>query len=195
MEIKWEVKSSSWNTIFGALLSGLGFLHLYAFESLHFFVTEQHVVHITWDIMNLIKCIPSDCGKGTPQSEVHGSGPVTKHLFVTVHTETASEIESKLLETFIVIGHGSAPKHGQASQVFSFFSFDTSIFCFILQIYQSERERRKKTFHPSGMERHCYRSQLMPGLPCREGGRPSLIYPHVRCGAFKIPGAALLLSV
>lgn len=192
MEIKWEVKSSSWNIIFGALLSGLGFLHSYAFESLHFFVTEQHVVHITWDIMNLIKYIPSDCGKGTPQSEVHGSQPVTKHLFVTVCTETASEIESKLLETFIVIGHCLAPKHGQASQVFSFFWYFN--FCFILQIYQSEIERRKKAFHPSGMERHCYRSQLMPGLPCREGGCPSLIYPHMHCGAFKIPGAALLLS-
>lgn len=151
MKIKREVKLSSWNRIFGALLYGLGFLHLYAFESLHFFVAEQHVVHITWDIMNLIKCIPSDCGKGTPQSEVHGSGPVTKHLFVTVCAETASEIESKLLETFIVIGHCLAPKHGQASQVFSFlFFFDTSIFCFISQIYQSEIERRKKTFHPSG---------------------------------------------
>lgn len=141
MEIKWEVKSSSWNTIVGALLSGLGFLHLYAFESLHFFVTEQHVVHITWDIMNLIKCIPSDCGKGTPQSEVHGSRPVTKHLFVTVCTETASEIESKLLETFIVIGHCLAPKHGQASQVFSFFVILQFLFYFTnLSVWDREEE-------------------------------------------------------
>lgn len=137
-KIKREVKLSSWNRIFGALLYGLGFLHLYAFESLHFFVTEQHVVHITWDIMNLIKYIPSDCGKGTPQSEVHGSGPVTKHLFVTIwdSTETASEIESKLLETFIVIGHCLAPKHGQASQVFSFLYFFW-YFNFFVSFYKS----------------------------------------------------------
>ena len=37
VERKEEVKSSSRNIIFGAFLSGLGFLHLYAFESLHFF--------------------------------------------------------------------------------------------------------------------------------------------------------------
>lgn len=47
VERKQEVKSSSWNIVFGAFLSGLGFLCLYAFESLHFFVAEQHVVNIT----------------------------------------------------------------------------------------------------------------------------------------------------
>ena len=126
--------------------------------------------------MNLIKCIPSDCGKRAPQSEVHGSGPVTKRLFVTVCAETASETEGKLLETFIVIGHCLAPKHGQASLFFRYF-----IFCFILQSHQSEIERRKKTFHPSGMEKHCYITQPAPRLQHREGRR-SLSDPNHTCG-------------
>lgn len=37
-----------------------------------------------------------DCGKGAPQSEVLGSGPVAERMSVTVCAETTSETEGKL---------------------------------------------------------------------------------------------------
>lgn len=67
--LKYNLRGTS-----SVLVSSI-YMHL---KACIFLSMEQHVVHITWDIMNLIKYIPSDCGKGTPQSEVHGSQPVTK---------------------------------------------------------------------------------------------------------------------
>lgn len=78
-EEKRIVKSSPWNTIFGAFLLGIYLLQFHALENLHFFlVPKQLVVDIKWNIINLMKCIPSDWGGGPSRREPLKVQPVDR---------------------------------------------------------------------------------------------------------------------